>query len=69
MGERRPAAMRKSDFTPAFSAAKEAGFDQVSVVMEGSDGRRYLITATCGPDLGKPDLTPFDEWKAGYVTE
>ena len=64
MGERRPAAMRKSDFTPAFSAAKEAGFDQVSVVMEGSDGRRYLITATCGPDL-----TPFDEWKAGYVTE
>jgi hypothetical protein len=62
--ERRPAAIRKSDLTPAFEAAKAAGFDHVSVVCETPHGQRFLITAGCGSNAEKPDMTPFEKWKA-----
>ncbi|MDD9739227.1 MULTISPECIES: hypothetical protein [Alphaproteobacteria] len=64
MMERRPAAIRKSDLTPAFEAAKAAGFDQVSIVVETADGKRFLITAGTGGDAAKPDMTPLEKWRA-----
>lgn len=66
--DRRPAAMRKSDLTPAFEAAKAAGFDQVSIVVETTDGKRFLITAGTGGDAGKPDMTPLEIWRAGRAS-
>jgi len=65
MMERRPAAIRKSDLTPAFEAAKAAGYDQVSIVLETDDGKRFMITAGAGGDAGKPDMTPLEKWRAG----
>lgn len=64
MMQRRPAAIRKSDLTPAFEAAKAAGYDQVSIIVETADGKRFLITAGIGGDAAKPDMTPFEEWRA-----
>lgn len=61
----RPTAIRKSDLTPAFEAAKAAGFDQVSIVVETADGKRFLITARAGGDPAKPDMTPLEKWRAG----
>lgn len=63
--ERRPAAMRKSDLTPAFEAAKDAGYDQVSIVLETADGTRFLITAGAGRAAAEPDTTPLERWRAG----
>ena len=63
--ERRPAAIRKSDLAPAFEAAKDAGFDQVSIVVETADGKRFLVTAGTGRDTGNPDMTPLEKWRAG----
>lgn len=60
----RRAAFRKSDLKPAFEAAKAAGFDQVSVVLETTDGKRFLITAGTGGDAAKPDMTPLEKWRA-----
>lgn len=62
--ERRPAAIRKSDLTPAFEAAKAAGYDQVSIVMETADGKRFLITAMKGGEASKPDMSPLEKWRA-----
>lgn len=62
--ERRPSAIRKSDLTPAFEAAKAAGFDQVSVVVETDDGKRILITAGIGGGAFKPDMTALEKWRA-----
>ncbi|MEY8143208.1 hypothetical protein [Falsihalocynthiibacter sp. CO-5D18] len=64
---RSPAACRKSDFTPAFEAAKESGFDQVSVEIETADGRRFLVTAACGANVGAPAMTPLEKWKVEYA--
>ncbi|WP_155773943.1 hypothetical protein [Rhodovulum sp. MB263] len=63
--ERRPAAIRKSDLTPAFEAAKAAGYDQVSIVVETNDGKRFLITAVVAGDTATPDMTPLEKWRAG----
>lgn len=63
--ERRPAAIRKSDLTPAFEAAKAAGYNQVSIVLETTDGKRFLITAGISGDAAKPDMTPLEKWRAG----
>ncbi|ANB36464.1 hypothetical protein M2324_003834 [Rhodovulum sulfidophilum] len=63
--ERRPAAIRKSDLTPAFEAAKAAGYDQVSIVVETNDGKRFLITAVAAGDTATPDMTPLEKWRAG----
>ena len=60
----RRAAIRKSDLAPAFAAAKAAGYDQVSIVLETNDGKRILITAGAGGDAAKPDLTPLEKWRA-----
>jgi len=66
--ERRPAAIRKSDLTPAFEAAKAAGYDQVSIVVETADGKRFLIIAGTGGGAAKPDMTPLEKWKAGRAS-
>lgn len=66
--ERRPAAIRKSDLTPAFEAAKAAGYNQVSIVVETADVNRILITAGNSGDAAKPDMTPLEKWKAGRAT-
>ena len=62
--ERRPAFIRKSDLAPAFEAAKEAGFDHVSVMVELADGKRLLIFAGTGADQSPPDITPLERWRA-----
>jgi hypothetical protein len=62
--ERRPAAIRKSDLKPAFEAARAAGFDQVSVVVEAADGQRFLITAAVGRGSERPDMSPLQKWKS-----
>lgn len=62
--DRRPAPLRKSDLTPAFEAAKAAGYDQVSIVVETDDGKRVMITAGCGPNVAKADMSPLETWKA-----
>ena len=67
MGRRR-SAIRKSDLTPAFEAARDAGFDQVSIVVETDDGQKVLITAAHGSDIAKPDMTPLEEWRARRAT-
>lgn len=64
----RAAAIRKSDLTPAFEAAKAAGYDQVSIVLETADGKRFLITAKTGGDAAKPDMTPLEKWRAGRAS-
>lgn len=60
----RAALIRKSDLTPAFEAAKAAGYDQVSVVVETCDGKRFLITAGAGGEAAKPDMSPLEKWRA-----
>jgi hypothetical protein len=64
---RRPSAIRKSDLSPAFEAAKDAGYDQVSIVVETADGKRFLITAGTGADDAKADMTPLEKWRASRV--
>lgn len=63
--ERRAAIVRKSDLTPAFEAAKAAGYDQVTIVVEAADGKRFLITAGTGGDANKPNMTALEKWRAG----
>lgn len=63
MDRRRPA-IRKSDLSPAFEAAKAAGYDQVSIVVETIEGNRILITAGNSASIAKPDLTPLEKWRA-----
>ena len=65
--ERRQAAIRRSDLSPAFEAARAAGFDQVSVVVEAADGQRFLITAAIGRSSEKPDMSPLEKWKADHA--
>lgn len=60
----RPVIVRKSDLTPAFEAAKEAGYDQVSITVETADGRRFHITAASVGDIAVADLSPLEAWRA-----
>lgn len=62
--DRRPAFIRKSDLAPAFEAAKEAGFDQVSVMVELADGKRLMISAGRGAAPSAPDISPLEKWRA-----
>lgn len=62
--DRRAVAIRKSDLAPAFEAAKAAGFDQVSVVVETGDGKRVLITASAVGAGAGAAATPLDKWRA-----
>ncbi len=64
MENRRPSAFRKSDLTPAFEAAKAAGYDQVSITVETTDGKRFVITAGCGQDAAQADQTPLEKWRS-----
>lgn len=64
----RATAIRKSDLKPAFEAAKAAGYDQVSVVVETADGKRFLITAGAGGEAAKPDMTPLEKWRVGRAS-
>ena len=68
MTERRPAAIRKSDLAPAFEAAKSAGFDQVSVVVETAEGQRFHITAGIGGESSEADMSPLEKWRAGRAS-
>ncbi|MFT6649932.1 hypothetical protein [Pseudophaeobacter arcticus] len=65
---RRSAAFRKSDFTPAFEAAKAAGYDEVCIVVEADDGKRFMVTASCKGAAKRLDMTPFEKWKASHVS-
>lgn len=62
--DRRPALIRKSDLTPAFEAAKAAGFEQVSVLYETPDGMRFLINAGSTGDVGKANMTSLERWRS-----
>lgn len=62
---KRTPAFRKSDLVPAFQAAKDAGFQEVSITIETPDGKRFLITAGIGRAAGKDDMTPLERWRAG----
>lgn len=68
MTERRSAAIRKSDLAPAFEAAKAAGFDQVSIVVETADGKRFMITAGTGGNTAQPDMSPLEKWRANRAS-
>lgn len=63
--ERRSAAIRKSDLTPAFEAAFSAGWDEVSIDAPVSGGERLKITARRTPEASEPDASPLEKWKAG----
>lgn len=60
----RPAPFRKSDLTPVFQAAKDTGYDHVSVIVETGDGRFLHITAGASPETAQVGLTKFEKWKA-----
>lgn len=60
--------IRKSDLTPAFEAAKAAGWDQVSVTVETPEGVRLHITAGGAADAAQENMTPLEKWKAGRVS-
>lgn len=62
---KRQHALRKSDFKPAFEAAKDAGFDRVSIEVEMPEGQRFLITAARGKDASDPAKTELEKWKSG----
>lgn len=65
----RSAAIRKSDLTPAFEAAKAAGYDQVSVVVETADGKRFHITAASVGDTAGSEMKTskeVDHWFEGH---
>lgn len=64
----RPVVIRKSDLTPAFEAAKAAGYDRVSVTVETPDGRKFHISAGDRPEASQPDMTPLEKWKAGRAS-
>ncbi|SEL66268.1 hypothetical protein SAMN05444413_1131 [Roseivivax marinus] len=61
--ERRSAEFRKSDLSPVFEAAKAAGYEHVSIVVETAEGKRFEITAGTGGDAAKPHMTPLEKWR------
>jgi hypothetical protein len=66
--KRQPAPIRQSDLTPVFNAAKAAGFDHVSVIVEVEGGKRFLIKAGTGGGADRPDMSPYDIWRAGRAS-
>lgn len=61
----------KADLTAALEAAKAAGWEHVSIVLETPDGHRFQVTAAsagCGDDTTRPeDMTPLEKWRADRV--
>lgn len=57
--------IRKSDLTPAFEAAKAAGWEQVSVTVETPEGLRFQITAGGAAEAAQAHMTPLEKWKSG----
>jgi hypothetical protein len=64
----RDAVIRKSDLTPAFEAAKAAGYDQVSVVVELANGKRFVITAARSVSAAKPEASALEKWRASRAS-
>lgn len=58
----------KSDIASALEAAKAAGWENVSIVLETPDGHRIQVTAAssaCSEDTtSSPDMTPLEKWRA-----
>lgn len=66
--KRRTATIRKSDLTPAFEAAKAAGYDHLSIVVETADGHKFTITAGVGTETAQLPMSKLEQWKAGRAT-
>jgi hypothetical protein len=69
MANARAALIRKSDLTPAFEAAKAAGYEHVSVTVDTADGRRFHIAAGIAPDAAQAEMSPLQKWKAGHASK
>jgi hypothetical protein len=65
--ERPRPAILKSELSPAFQAARDAGYEQVSIVIELIDGRRFEITAGQSGYSEKGSTTPLEKWQSGNV--
>ncbi len=65
------ACLCKADLAAAFQAAREAGWERVSLVLEVPDGRRFEITAASAASGAKTakadDMTPLEKWRADRV--
>lgn len=61
---RRPAAIRKSDLSPAFEAAWDTGYDRVCVEWETVDGLRFQVTAAKSDSTDTLRGNAFDQWEA-----
>ena len=62
------ACLCKADIAAAFEAAREAGWERVSLVLEVPDGRRFEITAASGIETAKADdMSPLEKWRADRV--
>jgi hypothetical protein len=61
----------QSDIAAALEAARAAGWEHVSIVLETPDGHRIQVTAassSCGDDTtSSPDMTPLEKWRADRV--
>lgn len=66
---RRAASIFKSDLTPAFEAARAAGYDHLSIVVETSDGNRFIITAGTGAEAAQPPVSALERWRAGRAAK
>lgn len=65
---RMPARLRKSDLTPAFEAAREAGYPYVDITLESPDGSLVRVRASDEPEPAEaaPARTALEEWKAHH---
>lgn len=62
-------AIRRTEISSAFEAAKAAGFDEVTVSIKRADGSQYLVTAGRRGRLPDSELTPLEKWRAEHVKE
>lgn len=60
----RHAGVPKSYLVQAFAAAKEAGYEHVSVTVEDAAGRKVHISAGNAPEVASSDMTPLQKWQA-----
>jgi hypothetical protein len=57
----------KSELLPAFLAAREAGYEQVSIVVDLIDGRRFEITARQNDSPSTSETTPLKKWQSDHA--
>lgn len=61
----------KADLTAALEAARAAGWEHVSIVLETPDGHRFQVTAAstafAGDTTRAEDMTPLEKWRADRV--